>query len=414
MRQHVPSEDRTNARLPLIIIGAVLLFIGGIFVGIGGNTLLDERRYQHDGQRVPGIVTDKTLRRATTSQNTAYEISFRFSAGSREADGVDSVPVHVWERLERSSPVEIEYLPAGPDPARIVRDRSSEGRSALVALAIGAPLMIAGLLFAGAAFRRRRPAPEPDPSDTEPATFSPAAPQSVLRLALQSSGFLAGAIFLVVGSPFLVAGLALFHTDWQFANEAKVTHGMVLTKSIRTSGKGSKTKHYQVTYRFWMGGETFEGNDEVSWAVWDPLVEREPVDVFYRPAKPSSNQLEEESRWGAKILFTLLGGIFSGIGGTLFGRSLRHAALELRLRQTGIRTTGNVTSSAPLNLEINSVVQWRLEYEYQDFQGGRHVGTLDLPEPEALCWQIGDSGTVLYDSSQPTVAIWAGHDGPET
>jgi Protein of unknown function (DUF3592) len=394
-------------RLPLIVIGAVLLFIGGIFVGIGGNTLRGDLRYQREGQRVAGVVSDKTLRRATASQNTAYEISFRFSAGSRPSDGVDSVPVHVWERLERSSPVEIEYLTAGTAAPRLVRDRSSERRTALGALAIGLPLVIGGLLFARAAFRRRSSThAESNASSAEPVI--PKSPQSVLRLALQSSGFLAGAIFLVVGLPFLVGGLVLFYVDWQFANEARLTPAMVLTKSIRTSGRGSKTKHYEVTYRFSVGGDTFEGDEEVSQVFWERLVEREPVDVFYRPTRPSSNQLEPESRWLLKIFFALLGALFTTIGGTLFGRSLRHAALEVRLRQTGLQTTGTVSSLAPLNLKINSVVQWRLEYEYQDFQGGRHVGTLDLPEPEALLWKIGDSGTVLYDSSQPAVAIWAG------
>jgi hypothetical protein len=411
MTRHASPEVQGQARAPLIVIGAVLLFIGGIFVGIGGNTLRDDLRYRREGQRAPGVVSDKTLRRATASQNTAYEISFRFLAGGRESEGVDNVPVHVWERLERSSPVEIEYLTAGTDAARIVRDRSRERKRALVWLAIGLPLVIGGLLFARAAFRRRSSVhDESNASSAEPVIAE--LPQSVLRIALQSGGFLTGAIFLVVSLPFLVGGLALFYVDWQFANEAQLTQGMVLTKSIRTSGRGSKTKHYEVTYRFSVGGDTFEGDEEVSQVFWERLVEREPVDVFYRPTKPSSNQLEPESRWLVKIFFTLLGALFTAIGATLFVRSLRHASLELRLRQTGLQTTGNVTSLAPLNLKINSVVQWRLEYEYQDFQGGRHVGTLDLPEPEALRWKIGDTGTVLYDSSQPTVAIWAGHHQP--
>jgi hypothetical protein len=405
MMQHTAD----GARLPLLVIAAALLFIGSIFVAIGGNTLRDELRYWRAGQRVPGVVTEKTLRRATTSQNTAYEISFQFSVGSQASDGIDSVPVHVWERLERGSPVEIEYLSAGTAAPRLARDRSRERKSALLWLAIGLPLVIGGLLLVGAAFRRPTPAHDASSaSSAEPIIAR--SPQSVLRLALQSGGFLAGAIILVVGLPFLVGGLVLFYADWQFANEARVTQGMVLTKSTRTSGRGSRTKHYETTYRFSVDGDTFEGDEEVSQAFWERLVEREPVDVSYRPTKPSANQLEPEGRWLLKVLFTLLGGLFTAIGGTLFRRSLAHAALELRLRQTGVRTTGTITSLAPLNLKINSVQQWRLEYEYQDFQGHRHVGTLDLPAPDAQPWKIGDSGTVLYDSSRPSVQIWLGDD----
>jgi hypothetical protein len=403
------QDTADGARLPLLVIAAALLFIGAIFVAIGGNTLRDELRYWRTGQRVPGVVTEKTLRRATTSQNTAYEISFQIPVGNQASDGVDSVPVHVWERLERGSPVDIEYLTAGTAAPRLVRDRSRERKSALLWLAIGLPLVVGGLLFVRAAFRRRTSAhDESNASSAEPIISKP--PQSVLRLALQSGGFLAGALILAVGLPMLVGSLVLFHVDWQFANEARVTQGMVLTKSTRTSGRGSTTKHYEATYRFSVGGDTFEGDEEVSQAFWERLVEREPVDVFYRPTTPSANQLEPEGRWLLKILFTLLGALFTAIGGTLFGRSLRHAALELRLRQTGVRTTGTITSLAPLNLKINSVQQWRLEYAYQDFQGRRHVGTRDLPAPDAQRWKIGDSGTVLYDSSQPTVEIWLGDD----
>jgi hypothetical protein len=80
------------------------------------------------------------------------------------------------------------------------------------------------------------------------------------------------------------------------------------------------------------------------------------------------------------------------------------------LRQHGVRTQGIVTELQERNVKINDVQQWRLHYEYSDFQGIRHPGTIDLPEDEAQGWKVGDAGAVLYDPSRPTEAVWLGRE----
>lgn len=238
-------------------------------------------------------------------------------------------------------------------------------------------------------------------------------------LTRKSFGFWFGGIFLLVGLPFCVVSIFLFYDDWRFSQEARSAQGMVLTKEIRESGSSrrsgrsrSRTKHYEVTYRFTVQGETFEGRDELSREDWERLTERGPVEALYRPQKPSSNRLAGHRSWLLKTMFGLLGSVFTVLGATIVVRSVRHARLEARLRQRGVSTEGTITELRARNLRINDVQQWRLHYEYPDSQGHRHVNTIDVPEDEAQRWKVGDIGQVLYDPAQPAEAVWVGRPEP--
>lgn len=411
-----------SSRAPLIVIGVVFLFIGAIFLYIGGSTFLEGWRYQQQALRPQAVATGKTLRRATSTSDTVYEISYRFTlAEGRPYQQTESVPVHLWERVERDSPLRVEYLPGQPESARVVQDSSEQKPMIIGWLSIGGLLALVGLFLFKGALRRSVPADRASvpaaavpPQMTEPAgqpsTTVVSHEQSFWPLARRSFGFWFGGIFLLGGLPFFVAGIFMFYDDWRFAQEARSTQGMVLTKEIRRSGEGrtrsSETKHYEATYRFTVQGETLEGRDELSPGEWERLIEREPAEVLYRPQRPSSSRLAGRHPWLLKTMFALLGSVFTAIGGTVFVRAVHHARLAWRLRQHGVSTQGTVTELQKRNLKINDVQQWRLHYEYRDFQGHRHAKTMDVPEEEAQRWKVGDIGRVLYDSAQPTEAVW--------
>jgi hypothetical protein len=238
--------------------------------------------------------------------------------------------------------------------------------------------------------------------------------QSFWPVARRSTTFWIGGILLLIGLPFLLVSLYLFYDDWRFAQEARPTQGMVLTKEIRLTGESrSRTKHYEATYRFMAEGGTYEGRDELSHAEWQRLVEREPVGVLYRPTKPSSNHLAGHSAWLLKAIFGLVGSVCVLVGGTLFVRAIRSAKLEWRLRQHGVRAAGTVTQLHARNVKVNNVQLWRLYYEYGDFLGRRHVKTIDVPEDKAQEWKVGDVGVLLYDSARPSEAVWRGRDAKD-
>lgn len=241
---------------------------------------------------------------------------------------------------------------------------------------------------------------------------------SPLRLNPKSFDALFGGIFLLVGLPLFVVSLYFFYTDWRFSRDARSTEGTVLTKEIRRSvdtrsdrpGGRSETRHYEVTYRFKIDGNTLEGRDELSQGDWERLRERGPVGVLYLPQTPSSSRLAGNRPWLMKVMFGVLGLIFTTIGGTSVLHSIRHARLEAWLRQHGVSTQGTVTDLRERNVRINKVPLWRLQYEYRDYQGHPHVRTIDMLADEAEHWNVGNIGKVLYDSKRPTEAVWLGRD----
>ena len=409
-----------SGKLPLLFIGGVCLFLAAIFSGIGGTLWVTEQRYREDGVRTQAIVMGKALRPATADTATVYEITYEYTPnGGQPRTQTERVAVHVWEAAERGGSVEVEYLAGDPASARVPPASAEEATVALIMFGVGVVLGAIALVTIVLALRAPRAGRETVGDQEAGADRIPAAAgrrQSAWRAFRRSFGFLFGGLFLVCGLPFLIIGLSLFVSDWRFAQEAQATTGLVLTKDIRTSTSGSgsrrtRTRHYEVTYRFTVDRVAYEGEDELSHAEWQRLREREPVEVFYRPGRPSSNTLTRSGDWALKIIFTLLGGIFSIVGGIVFGRALRSARLRSRLLEQGQRTEGTIVALHPRNVRLNRVRQWRLRYEYQDHMGGRHEGTFDLPEPDAGQWEVGRVGEVLYDTTQPATSVWVGRDG---
>jgi hypothetical protein len=232
-------------------------------------------------------------------------------------------------------------------------------------------------------------------------------------------GFLFGGIFLVVGLGFVVTtGLSLLN-DRSFARDARSTPGIVLKKNITESGRSqrqgstrSRTKHYEVIYRFTVDGRVLEGRDELSEQEWDRLTEGKPADVLYLPLSTASNTLAGSRPWGATLIFGLLGLMLAALGAFVFSGTIRQARLASRLRQHGVSVKGTVTELVERKLKINGVRQWGLRYEYADFQGHRHEGAIDLPAHEAQAWSVGDTGSVSYDPERPVEAIWLGRPDP--
>jgi hypothetical protein len=202
------------------------------------------------------------------------------------------------------------------------------------------------------------------------------------------------------------------YEDWRFAWDAVSTDGMILTKDIKRSRSGQRITSYGATYRFMVPEGTFEGRTKRSYADWVRLQERHPVEVLYLPDSPSESRIAGPRSWVRttfpSLFGCMLGFMFLAIGARLFGRAVRHARLEWRLRRHGAAADGTVTDVRDRHITTNGVRQWRLHYEYNDFLGVRHAATHDLPEDEALPWEVGAVGGVRYDPAKPTEAIWLG------
>jgi hypothetical protein len=404
--------SRPGARVPLIIIGVVLLFLGGLFLAIGGRSVFEEWNYDRHALRSEAVVVGKSLRFATDTTDSAYELSYRTAFEGKSYDRTDVVRVHLWERVEPGSRFDVEYLPGRPDSVRPVQEPGKGGTPSIVWAAIGAVLALGALLAFRKAIRIKAPAAiDAEPSTADAAVAASRTP-SYWPLARQSAAFWLGPIFLLVGTPLAVVGAAQSVNEWRFSRDAVSADGIVLTKEIKRSGKGNRTKTYEATYRFNSSGVNFENRTSLAFKGWSRLKERERAEVLYLQDNPSKSRLTGPRSWWEMPLLAAVGLLFAGIGATLFVRSVRQARLEWRLRREGARAEGTITELTDRHLKINDVPQWRLHYEFRDYQGRTHVGTVDVSEEDAVQCKVGDVGTVIYDTRHPSDAIWVGHEAP--
>jgi hypothetical protein len=229
-----------------------------------------------------------------------------------------------------------------------------------------------------------------------------------------SAATMIGGVALVIGLVLSAIAGVMLRTDWRFAREGQTTRGTILTKmvNVSTSRVGStgtnRTRHYEATYRYAVGGTTIEGRDELTKSGWDTLTEGAPADVLFLSTDPASSRLAGPRPWIAKTLLGPIGLVVAVCGAALFVRGRRDAATQPRLERSGVTTRGTVRTLQAGRFRINDETMWRLEYEYQDAAGHRHVSVHDLPEDEAGLWKVGEVGVVRYDPQRPADVVWLG------
>jgi hypothetical protein len=392
-------------RAALSVIAVAFLFVGGLLFTIGGRSLVEAWRYRQ-AVRIDAIATSTALRPATEDAGTAYELSYRATIERRVLERKETVPVHLWEQVKPGTVVHVEHLPGDPESVRAVTGEPGVDTQSIIFTAIGAVLSLGGLFAASRAMRRPPPAESPEP--VEPVVM-PVHEDSFWPLARRSSEFYLGAMFLVVTTPIVAATMLGLVQEWRFVRDGVSTDAMVLTKEIVRSGRGNRTRSYEATYRFTVPEGAFEHRSRLPLDAWSRLTERQPAEVVYLPERPAASRLTDAKRPTELFVMAPLGAVFFAIGATCFRRSIRQARLEWRLRHRGAAAEGSVIEVSDRHLAINGVRQWRLHYEYRDFQGRRHTGTHDLPEDEAAHWRAGDTGAVRYDPARPADVIWSGN-----
>jgi hypothetical protein len=237
-------------------------------------------------------------------------------------------------------------------------------------------------------------------------------PKNFLSLAKKSFAFWFGGIWLFCGAPFLLIGLYLaidtFHLEERYKNEALVTEGMVLTKSI-TSNKNSRT--FRVGYRFHAPDGTAVKNEvKVSGEFWDQVAERGPIRVTYLASDPKTNRIDDAERgWTLALIFTGVGLFFVPVGGLIFFKGLSGIFRQLRLQQSGAIAEATVIDVGPAGVSFNGVPQWQIHYRYQDYKGQKHTGESGpMSQAEAKKWQVGDKGIAKFDARAPKKSAWVG------
>lgn len=222
--------------------------------------------------------------------------------------------------------------------------------------------------------------------------------------------FVFGVMFLSVG---LYVGIQQEVVSKRLDAEGTTVQGMVLTKIMRSSSSRSRRQNssptYEMTFRFLTPEGLVHGTAQVTPAAWDQFVEREPLEVTYLPDDPQRYRIEGQTiGWILPVVFTVLGGLFTIIGGFILLNTRNQSRAKERLQREGLPAGGTVVDVRPGNIRINRVQQWNLHYRYQDHRGTSHTGKVPLSPEEAETWKTGDTGKVRYDQLHPQKSIWLG------
>lgn len=304
----------------LIVIAVTFLFVGGIFVAAGGPPLLDAWRYRH-AVTIEAIATGVTLRVATETSDTAYELAYRATLDGQPHERTEAVSVHLWERVAPGAVVHVRHLPGRPESVRLVTNDPGGQTPSLIFPAAGVVMILAGLAVAARAIRRRESSDESSHAASSLAVPSHAS--SRWQLARQSSDFWLGAISLLVATPIVAVTLLQLSEEWQFARSSVSTDGMILTKEIRRSGRGQRSRSYEATYRVMVPEGAFENRTQLTYDTWARLKEREAAEVRYLPERPARSRLAGSRPWMWPAFMALLGSVFFAMGATFLTRVVR-------------------------------------------------------------------------------------------
>lgn len=228
-------------------------------------------------------------------------------------------------------------------------------------------------------------------------------------------GLIFGGIWLVVGIPVLIGGIAMWKQEDRFARDAVTVEGKVLTRDVRTarssSSSGSSTStEYHVRYRFLTpDGVGREGDGKVDVHIWESLQEQGPVTVSYLPGDPGTNRVAGEPDRVGPAIMAGLGGFFTMAGSTIFLFSLRKRLSHGRLLRSGMSAEATITAVEETSFSINRVPQWIIRYRYNDHRGRTYEGKSSYLSPQdANNWKEGDTGKVKYDRERSGKSLWIG------
>jgi Protein of unknown function (DUF3592) len=225
-----------------------------------------------------------------------------------------------------------------------------------------------------------------------------------------------GGIWLFCGLPFLIIGLytgaQTLTLNQRLVAEGQMVEGMVLTKALTFSSSSSNrnsTPTYKITFRFTAPSGLVTDEAEVTADAWDSLIEREPIQVTYVPDAPQFHRVKgQTSEWIMPITTTVIGGIFTGIGGFIFLRARTRLQTNTRLQREGVVAEATVLEVRLARIRINGVQQWLVRYQYQDNRGQVQDGSEHLSPEDAANWKEGDKVTIRYDQRHPDRSLWIG------
>lgn len=220
-----------------------------------------------------------------------------------------------------------------------------------------------------------------------------------------------GTLFLILGLTLLTIGIRTSLGVHAYGTRGLDVQAVVLDKTVvRANRQDIPRTQYLLIYRFTDArGQEITGTADVPVEEWERLEPGERLAVTYLPEDPDSGRFAGGDEWIAALVFSIVGGVFSLLGGGLAFADVRRLMGAARVLRHGISTDSIVVRSEPTQTSVNRVTQWQIRYRYRDHIGRTQEGVSHLVSPEeALQWKEGDRGTVRFDRERPDISIWIG------
>lgn len=220
-----------------------------------------------------------------------------------------------------------------------------------------------------------------------------------------------GTLFLILGLVFLTIGIRASLEEHAYKTQGLDAQAVVLDKTlVRANRQDNARTQYLVTYRFTSAnGEESDGTADVPVEEWERLEPGQAFPVKYLPDKANSSRVPNGNEWIAALVFSIIGGVFTLLGGGLVFFEARDLVRAVRVSHLGLMTDGTVLRASPTSTSINRVPQWRVHYRYRDHFGRTQEGASHLMSPEeASAWKEGDRGSVRFDRERPEFSVWIG------
>lgn len=234
---------------------------------------------------------------------------------------------------------------------------------------------------------------------------------SLWTMASRSVLLWVGTLFLILGLVFLTIGIRVSLEEHAYNTRGLDVQAVVLDKTlVRANRQDIARTQYLVTYRFTSAnGEEMNGTADVPVEEWERLEPGLTFPVTYLPDKMDSRRPPGGDEWIAAMVFGIVGGVFTLLGGGLAFVDIRGLVRASHVLRHGLVTEGTVVRTEPTGTSMNRVTQWQIRYRYRDHIGRTQEGLSHLVSPgEAARWKENDSGTVRFDRERPEVSLWVG------
>ncbi len=213
-----------------------------------------------------------------------------------------------------------------------------------------------------------------------------------------------GLLFAVIGTPFLVVAVHELAVEREILHEGLMTNATLVEKGHSSSHNSSSSYWLKYVFNDRQGREHIR-RANVKWEQWRQFQDGDVLPIRYVPGNPDRNRLAgkiDDPWWVLPSVFTLIGGVFGGLGWTFVVVAIRKIRRRLALLRTGSGTDADITSfEFDPSVTINGRHPPFFRYRYVADGKSYYGRSPDLPFRMMRRWNQGDKVRVFYDPQHP-------------